>query len=79
MLPLGRSPKRRSTTHLQPHAVVADSEVLVDSLDALLVSRARELLALALLLRGRARLGARVGVGVAALAKGLGFPGWRLG
>merc|ERR1719223_1846528 len=34
---------------LQPHAVVADSEVLVDRLDALLVSRARELLALALL------------------------------
>ena len=79
MLPLGRGPKRRSTTHLQPHAVVADSEVLVDRLDALLVRRARELLALALLLRGRARLGAKVGVGVRALAKGLGFPGWRLG
>ena len=75
MLPLGRSPKRGSTTHLQPHAVVADSEVLVDRLDALLVSRARELLALALLLRGRARLGVRV----TALVKGLGFPGWRLG
>merc|ERR1719353_653341 len=34
---------------LQPHAVVADREVLVNGLDALLVSRARELLALALL------------------------------
>lgn len=69
MLPLEeRNPKRRSTTHLQPHAVVADGDVLVDGLDALLVSRARELLALALLLRGGARLGARVGVGVRALA-----------
>jgi hypothetical protein len=64
MLTLGRSPKRRSTTNLQPHAVVADGDELVEGLDALLVGSGRELLALALLLRGRTRLG----VGVRALA-----------
>ena len=51
-------------THLQPHAVVADGNELVDRLDALLVGREGELLPLTLLIRGRARVGGRVGVGV---------------
>ena len=59
-------------THLQPHAVVADVNELVDSLDALLVSGEGQLLPLALLVRVEARGGVRAGPGAR-------FGGWGRG